>query len=86
MAEILFPMQIFPFWFYTKSLNLCLAIVNCQCFMSQKILASKHVLHILRTKVQNFLDFKLVLLVFLAEYACFNQNKTKVATKIYSFS
>ncbi len=54
--------------------------------MSQKILASKHVLHILRTKVQNFLDFKLVLLDFLAEYACFNQNKTKVATKIYSFS
>ena len=54
--------------------------------MSQKILASKHVLHILRTKVQNFLDIKLVLLDFLAEYACFNQNKTKVATQIYSFS
>ena len=53
--------------------------------MSQKILASKHVLHILRTKVQNFLDFKLVLLVFLAEYACFNQNKTKLTTKILYF-
>ena len=48
--------------------------------MSQKILASKHVLHILRTKVQNFLNFKLVLLVFLAEYACFNINNTQVAS------
>lgn len=54
--------------------------------MSQKILASKHVLHILRSKVHHFLDFRLVLLVFLAEYACLNQNKTKEATQIYSFS
>ena len=53
--------------------------------MSQKILASKHVLHILRTKVQNFLDIKLVLLDFLAEYACFNQNKTKVTYQILLF-
>ena len=48
--------------------------------MSQKILASKHVLHILRTKVQNFLDFKLVFPIFHAEYACFNKNKTKVSS------
>ena len=52
---ILFPMQIFQFWFYTKLLDRCLAIVNCSCFMSQKIFASKHILHILCTKVQNFL-------------------------------
>ena len=48
--------------------------------MSQQILASKHVLHILRTQVQNFLDFRHVLHVFLAEYVYFNMNKTQVAS------
>ena len=48
--------------------------------MSQKILASKHVLHILRTKVLYFLDFRHILHVFLAEYACFNINNTQVAS------
>ncbi len=44
-----------------------------------------HVLNILRIKVQNFLDFRHVLHVFLAEYACFNINKTQVASEICYF-